>query len=289
MQGLARRCYLHSPRVYGTPGDFDWWRSDEADPDQLPAQLWFEGDLLVGFGWAADAQVDLMTDPAHDALAAEILAWAEVRRRTDPLPDGEARTLSAWSFAGDAARADLLTRRGYRRTDTALNLRSRALTGGLPDAPIPAGYLVRSLGGAGELEARVEVHRDAFAPSRMTTRRYAALDRMPIYRRDLDLVAVAPDGSFAAFCIVWYDQELQIGVFEPVGCHSAHRRRGLARAVMVEGMRRLVALGAHTAHVTSLDGSQPAESLYAALGFGVLGRNERWDLDLPPGGMAGAG
>jgi mycothiol synthase len=280
MQDLARRCYAHSPRVYCTPGDLDYWRSEEADPDRLNAQLWFDGELLVGFGWPSDEQIDVVVDPAHPELVEQILSWGEGRRRAAELSAGQERRLSAWSYIGDTTRAATLAQRGYQRTLTALDLRIRTLDQALPTITVAEGYRVRSLAGQDEIVARVEVHRDAFAPSRMTTRRYEVLSRMPIYRRDLDLVAVAPDGSFAAFCIVWYDAVLQIGVFEPVGCHSAHRRRGLARAVMVEGLRRLIELGARTAHVTSLAGNRPAEDLYESLGFGVLDRNERWDCIL---------
>lgn len=280
MQDLARRCYARSPRVYCTPGDLDYWRSDEVDPDRLNAQLWFDGELLVGFAWPSDGQIDVVVEPARPELVGQILSWGEAWRRAAELSVGQERRFSAWSYIGDTTRVATLTQRGYQRAATALDLRMRVLSHALPAAPVAEGYRVRSLAGEDEIAARVEVHRDAFAPSRMTTRRYEVLSRMPIYRRDLDLVAVAPDGSFAAFCIVWYDEELQIGVFEPVGCHSAHRRRGLASTVMVEGMRRLIELGARTAHVTSLAGNRPAEDLYESLGFRVLDRNERWDCVL---------
>jgi mycothiol synthase len=70
-----------------------------------------------------------------------------------------------------------------------------------------------------------------------------------------------------------------MGVFEPVGCHSGHRRRGLASAVIIEGMRRLQRLGATTAHVSSAVGSG-AENLYESLGFRIIDRDDRWVIDL---------
>jgi mycothiol synthase len=139
---------------------------------------------------------------------------------------------------------------------------------------------VRNVRGPEEAEARIAVHRDAFAPSRMNMLYYGTATRMPTYRRDLDLVAEAPDGSFAAFCIVWFDELNKMGVFEPVGCHSEHRRRGLASAVMLEGLRRLRELRAVTAHVSSLAGNEASEALYESLGFHALDRNERWERTL---------
>ena len=69
---------------------------------------------------------------------------------------------------------------------------------------------------------------------------YRNVQRFPLYRRDLDLVAVAPDGELAAFCTVWFDDVTRTGSFELVGAHPAHQRRGLGRAVMYEGLRRLL-------------------------------------------------
>ena len=32
-------------------------------------------------------------------------------------------------------------------------------------------------------------------------------------------MAIAPDGTFAAYCLVWYDAANGWGIYEPEGCH----------------------------------------------------------------------
>jgi galactonate dehydratase len=53
---------------------------------------------------------------------------------------------------------------------------------------------------------------------------YARLMRLPGYERDLDVVAVAPDGVIAAYVNGWTDPLNRIGDFGPVGARSAYRR-----------------------------------------------------------------
>jgi mycothiol synthase len=101
----------------------------------------------------------------------------------------------------------------------------------------------------------------------VTLEAYQRLRATPSYRTNLDLVAVAPDGTLAAYCICWYDQATQIGLFEPVGTHPAYRRQGFGRAVVVEGLRRLQAAGAIVAWVTAVDSNEPAGRLYENVGF----------------------
>ncbi len=133
----------------------------------------------------------------------------------------------------------------------------------------------------------MRVHRAAFHPSRMTPERYARVMTAPTYRPDLDLVAVAPDGSFAASCLVWFDPPNGVGLFEPVGSHPEHRRRGLAAAVCREGMRRLRALGAEWAIVLSWDEEGPGR-LYESIGFREVMRSTQWVRPWPgPPGEAG--
>ena len=55
--------------------------------------------------------------------------------------------------------------------------------------------------GADEIPARVEVHRAAFAPSKLTVEKYERLQTMPHYTTEDDLVVEAPDGSLAAFAM----------------------------------------------------------------------------------------
>lgn len=88
----------------------------------------------------------------------------------------------------------------------------------------------------------------------------------PSFRHDLDLVAEAHDASFAACVGVTCDPANRRGIFEPVCTHPLHRRRGLAQALMLEGVQRLKALGATDAYVDTGD-AVPANSLYDAVGF----------------------
>jgi mycothiol synthase len=269
------------PPVYCTVGDLDWWRHTTGEtPDAATlARLWFGASgALVGFAWPGGDQVDLLVHPHHRAIEGEMLGWAERRRREQVAGEGGPPGLTAWAFEGDGERTDLLRRRGYERGETFLHYRLRGMDGPLPAPSLPPGYALRHVRGETDLERRVAVHRDAFAPSQMTVAKHLAVMGAPTYRPELDLVAVAPDGSFAAYCIAWFDAANRLGVFEPVGCHSAHRRLGLATAVMREGLRRLAALGARTASVNSASGpaSEAANRLYDSLGFAVLDRNRAW-------------
>jgi ribosomal protein S18 acetylase RimI-like enzyme len=136
--------------------------------------------------------------------------------------------------------------------------------------------VIRQVRGEEDVERRVAVHCDAFAPSRMTSAKHRAVMGAATYRPEFDLVVVAPDESFAAFCIVWFDEVNRLGVFEPVGTHSAHRRRGLGTAILTEGMRRLHALGATTAFVASLATAEPANRLYDSVGLTVVDHCRGW-------------
>jgi hypothetical protein len=83
--------------------------------------------------------------------------------------------------------------------------RMRNFDGPLPAPALPAGYRLRHVSGAEKAEARVAVHCTAFTQSTMTAEKYRQMVEPPGYRPGMDFVAVAPDGSFAAFTIVWWD------------------------------------------------------------------------------------
>ncbi len=254
-------------------GELDWWRGTAADPNATPlARLWLHGEQVVGIAWPHRDEVDLMVHPDYKPIEDEMLAWAEQQRSAEA--DGPL-TLTAWAFDSDAARISTLQRRGYQRGDKFLYYRIRDLDNIPSETMLPPGYTIRNVLGEADIETRVAVHRAAFAPSRMSVEKHRRVMALPTYRPDLDLVVVAPDGSFAAFGIVWYDASNRAGTFEPVGCHPDHRRLGLSRALMYEGLRRLKQLGAQAAHVNSFDESA-AVGLYQAVGFRIIDRNYAW-------------
>ncbi len=265
---------LNGVPTYCTVGDLDWGRFTDEDHDAVhTAQLWLDGEDVVAIVWPDGARVDLMTHPAYRALEDEMLQWTEACYAIS----AEAKELIiAWSFEQDHVRTTVLEQRGYTRTDRHFTWRARHLDDNLPAPTLPPGFTLRHVEGQADLEQRVEVHRAAFAPSRMTAAKHRAVMSAPTYRPDLDLVVAAPDGRFAAFCIVWLDEANRVGVFEPVGCHPDFQRRGLAKAVMIEGLRRLQALGAQTACVLNWHEDPAPAKLYQRLGFHELDRNYQW-------------
>jgi predicted N-acetyltransferase YhbS len=103
---------------------------------------------------------------------------------------------------------------------------------------------------------------------------YRNIQRAPLYRRDLDLVAVAQDGAVAAFCTIWFDDVTRSAYFEPVGTVPSHQRRGLGRLILTEGLRRLQRIGATRAFVSGM--GPGANALYASVFGPDHELNESW-------------
>ena len=242
--------------------------------------------------WEADGQIVAMLNPdspgeaffqvhpgyRSEELLCEMLDFAEAKLSMPK--DNGLRELIAWVNADDALHKDLLTRRGYTRSKfKAEHMRSRSMTQPVPDSVPPAGYTVRALGDESELPARSWLSWKAFHPDEPDEKYqgwewYKNVQRVPLYKRDLDIVAVASDGELAAFCTVWFDDVIRTAVFEPVGTHPNHQKRGLGKAVMSAGLRRAQLLGASLATVSSY--SDGAHALYASMGFTEFDLLEPW-------------
>lgn len=242
--------------------------------------------------WEADGQIVAMVNPdgrgeaffqfhpaCHSAeLLSEMLDAAEAKL-PNPKEDG-AQELIAWVNAEDTLFKNLLTERGYARSKySAEYMRRRFFTQPIPDRVPPVGYTVRALGDESELPARSWLSWKAFHPGEPDERYqgwewYKNVQRVPIYNRDLDIVASALDGELAAFCTAWVDPITRTAVFEPVGTHPNHQKRGLGRAVMSECLRRAQKLGATLATVSSYD--KAAHTLYESMGFTEFDLLEPW-------------
>ncbi len=108
----------------------------------------------------------------------------------------------------------------------------------------------------------------AFDTTVHTAREYlqAFVERSPSFQHELNLVAEAPDGSFAAHVGLTHEPSNRHGIVEPVCTAPGHRRHGLARALLSEGLVRLAARGVRTVQVETGDDEAPNE-LYRSCGF----------------------
>jgi predicted N-acetyltransferase YhbS len=128
----------------------------------------------------------------------------------------------------------------------------------------------------GLLHARSFGYADDAALLPVSARAFERLPLAPDYRPDLDLVALDADGTPACMVGLWYDRCNSWGILEPVGTNAAYRKRGLAKALIGEGMRRLARLAAREG--SRFDGlwvgsDQP---FYLAVGFRVANRWPIW-------------
>jgi len=167
----------------------------------------------------------------------------------------------------DTLRRDLLLEQGYSPAGAPSTLyTTRSLDGPIPGAALPNGFSIRSVAGEQEVDAVRAAHDGAFTP-KWTHGEYLAVMRTPGFAIERELVVVAPDGRFAAFLVYWLDPLSRSGLFEPVGCHHDFQRRGLTKALMYEGMHRMVAAGMRSAIVKHNANNPAAVALYRSIGF----------------------
>ncbi len=238
------------------------------------AFLWetADGDLaafLMPDGGRGEAHLNIHPAYQTNQLQEEMVVVAEERLFASEA-DGT-HNLCVWSPGKDVGFQEILARRGYTKQGDAEHQHRRRLDAPIPEATLPPGYTIRPLGDGLELLERCYASGLGFhdgdikiaVENRDDPTWYRNIQTAPLYRRDLDLVAVAPDGAIAAFCTIWFDDVTRSAYFEPVATVPAHQRRGLGKALMFDGLRRLQRLGATLAFVGGY--SPAANALYTSV------------------------
>ena len=251
-----------------------WWRYGRDEPEHHQFRLWFEADRLIGLGWVmSNTNLEIHLHPSLEEaefnfVAREIVDWA---KKVCP------ENIISESIPENRRLIQLLESCGFVLYDYDFLMYEFDLKQAIPDLELPNGFQARHVLET-EFAERVGVHRDAFNPSKFSLERYARVRSMPGYNPNLDLVVSTPENNFASYCIVWLSNG--VGLFEPVGTRAVYRRQGLGRAVILEGFRRLKALGAHTALVFSKPKNR---KFYESCGFRVINRFVGYKLKRLPG------
>ena len=155
---------------------------------------------------------------------------------------------------------------GYKKEENAPELISQfTITHPLPTIGLPDGFRLISLHDDNDLN---KVHRVLWRgfnhpgePPEEGIEWRRKMQSAPNFRRDLNIVVEAPDGSFVSYCGMWYEESNEIAYVEPVATDPDYRRMGLGTAAVLEGIRRCGELGATVA----FDGA--VQTFYTAMGF----------------------
>jgi predicted N-acetyltransferase YhbS len=179
-----------------------------------------------------------------------------------------------------ARRERMAAERGYAKLDWA-EPSSWLEAGKSPSPDMPIGYRL-AVGGEVPVQDKAFLHARAFGYADKadslpgSIRAFERLVLAPDYRGELDLLALDGEGQPASMVGLWYDGANGWGILEPVGTAPEHCKRGLAKALVGEGARRLSAIARRQGG--SFEGiwvgsDQP---FYLSLGFEVKNRWGVW-------------
>ena len=271
---LADYCgYLH-------PGDICHFLSNTLRGHDLEEHFYIyedSGGKILGIVLLYPARYsafDVLVHPHYrgSELESALIAWGEHQIRALLQAAGsDVSWIGSDVMDCDTTRRDIMQARGYISPgEPAFCYTTRSLLEPIPASMLPGGFTMRSVAGEDEAEAVQAVHAGSFG-SIWQPGEYLNVMRTPGFHFDRELVVVAPGGRFAAFLIYWIDPVSRSGLFEPVGCHQDFQRQGLARALMYEGMRRMIAQGMTTAVVNHQPARQnpAAAALYRSAGFSL--------------------
>ncbi len=191
----------------------------------------------------------------------------------------ERNVLGLFLNESDPTLVDLAKSHGFTREPRGDEPHSRFLF----DEPVvvpelPDGFSLQSLDDENDLRKINAVlwrgfgHGDEAPDVEIPGRAY--MQEAPGFRKDLTIVAVAPDGDYASFAGMWIVPENRVAYVEPVATDPAYRRMGLGAAAVLESLRRVAELGAEVAWVGS------DLEFYRAIGFMPEFRNELWVREL---------
>ncbi|MFC1475236.1 GNAT family N-acetyltransferase [Candidatus Zixiibacteriota bacterium] len=263
---------------------WDGWRFYNADstwnPDWVKQVCLWEtkNGMLVGAAHPEGiGDVHLEVHPDFRDIEQDMISWAE--NNLTSLLDNKQRRLKIFVFEYDQQRQLLLEQRGYVKMNSGGVLRKTKFNNKHRQHPnIAEGYTIRTVNAEDNDDCQkiADLLNAAFNRDFHTAAEFRNFAKLaPCYRQDLDLVAVAPDGMFAAYTGVPFNEANNYGIFEPVCTHPEHLRKGLAHRLMLEGLCRLKALGASEVYVVTGD-QIAANKLYDSIGFEEVYKGYEW-------------
>jgi GNAT superfamily N-acetyltransferase len=190
---------------------------------------------------------------------------------------GKREKLGVHTIEGNSAREMLLTELGYEKGEVAGYLRLRPANMSVPEFDVPEGYEIRSIRGRSDYDQLTAVTRLVFGHGEsFNSELYEWIAHCSFYKQDLDLVAVAPNGTFASFRTFRMDPVSRITSLEPMRTHPGYRGLGLAKVLIFEGLRRAMKYNPALFYIGGAADTSAANRLYDSVGFAQKLAEDCW-------------
>ncbi|MEH7379991.1 GNAT family N-acetyltransferase [Bacillus sp. JJ1533] len=241
-------------------GDLAWQRHRHAGrEDEWITAIWELDDQPVAWGWVKlPGSLMFQVDPNFTELSKDVIDWFERITETNEqrvtVLETESHLISALEdslFNPVEETPEVLTKISLDRCPFPVKL--------------PDKFKARHIKGSEDLKKRVAVHRAAFQSLRVTEESYRNVMNTYPYDPSLDWVIESPNGEFAAFCLIWFDEMNKVGLLEPVGTDPRFGRMGLGSSICKLALNALRDKGANTAIVVST--SPKTLGFYKSIGF----------------------
>lgn len=227
-------------------------------------------------------EVYFQIHPDFTHLKSDVLKYAENHLYAE-LDDGR-RYVRAYINDFDTEFESIARRQGYKKCEDTPEPESQfTITDPFPTISLPDGFQLKSLQDDNDINKIHRVLHRGFnhpgEPPEEGIEGRRKMESAPNFRRALNIVVEAPEGSFASYCGMWYEASNKIAYVEPVATDPDYRRKGLGTAAVLEGIRRCGELGATVAFVGT------ARTFYTAMGFRKIFTRYPWikyfDLGFP--------
>jgi mycothiol synthase len=202
-------------------------------------------------------------------IEAEILAWGLAQTQLIAQARDVSRDLWCRCHEGEQERRHLLEAAGFLPIfEPDLRL-VHALAQQVPPVSLPAGFSLKLGIEQEEFGAYQELHQAVFDGTGMGMDYHES----SAYQPELDLIAVGPTGQLGAFCQCELKQvadrqgERLVGEVGVLGTRPELRSQGLGRALLLRGLGLLQARGATGAYLETSEANEPAQRLFASVGF----------------------
>lgn len=219
----------------------------------------------------------LSIHPDHTSVAREIVLWMQSRVKEMKRDDGEEVNMNFVVDEDDEEFIHLLSDMGFQKGGIEGDKQVRPIDSPVPAYSLPEGYTIRNAVIEKDFRKYREVQMAVFPHIvSMSGELLQLYSTASFYHEDLDIVAVDPDGEFAAFCTARIDPLSKIAELEPVGTHPDHRKRGLAKGVICESLKRLEKYKPSAVVILGAAPTDGARRLYESMGFVNEGARHRW-------------